>query len=277
MASRRDGRSEHPHGSTVSSVFGAITQAADTIRDVGASASDAARRWRDPRVKFERQRARARRRAQRWGFVSGGSAVGTAGLLVASAPEWSVVLAGGGAALCAVPAAVAFGRYRSMSSNSVQNLQPVHRLPPSSSAAFIPISRVVGAETSLFEILGVLRRADTIDPAELDEITEIADSAVSAMFAVSSDIVAVERAVSATPTVGATLAPTLQGAVRELGAGLSQFEDLVSAAAALTAPHPPSTMVGFNRQLSALQSAAERLAALADAIGEVDDITGRHS
>ncbi len=133
------------------------------------------------------------------------------------------------------------------------------------------------AETSLFEILSVLRRADTIDPGELDEITVTADSALRAMFAVSSDVVAMERAVAATPKVTEPLDPTIDGAVRELQSGLDQYEDLVTSAAALTAPHSPSALVGFNRELSALHAAAERLSALADAIGEVDDITRKYN
>ncbi len=139
------------------------------------------------------------------------------------------------------------------------------------------MSRLIGAETSLFEILSVLRRADTIDPGELDEITVTADSALRAMFAVSSDVVAMERAVAATPKVTEPLDPTIDGAVRELQSGLDQYEDLVTSTAALTAPHSPSALVGFNRELSALHAAAERLSALADAIGEVDDITRKYN
>ncbi|WP_258957198.1 phage shock envelope stress response protein PspM [Rhodococcus globerulus] len=259
----------------MSGAFGALGRTADSLREVTASAAEAARRWQDPRAKFERKRARARRRAQRWGFISGGTVIGTAGLAVASAPEWSVVVAGGGAALFAVPAVVAVGRYRSM--NAGPPPAPLRRrLPPSSSRAFIPMSRLVGAETSLFEILGVLRRADTIDPGELDEITVTADSALRAMFAVSSDIASMERAVTSTPKVAETLEPTIAGAVRELQAGLGQYEDLVNSAATLTAPHTPSALVGFNRELSALHAAAERLSSLADAIGEVDEITQKY-
>ncbi|UPU45530.1 MULTISPECIES: phage shock envelope stress response protein PspM [Rhodococcus] len=281
MFSSRDGRSgREPRSAvpvSVSGAFGALGRTADTLREVGLSAADAARRWQDPRAKFERKRARARRRAQRWGFMSGGSVVGTAGLAVASAPEWSVVVAGGGAALFAVPAVIAVGRYRSMSSGPPPSAPIRRRLPPSSSRAFIPMSRLIGAETSLFEILSVLRRADTIDPNELDEITVTADSALRAMFAVSLDVVAMERAVAATPKVTEPLDPTIDGAVRELQSGLDQYEDLVTSAAALTAPHSPSALVGFNRELSALHAAAERLSALADAIGEVDDITRKYN
>ena len=281
MFSSRDGRSgREPRSAvpvSVSGAFGALGRTADTLREVGLSAADAARRWQDPRAKFERKRARARRRAQRWGFMSGGSVVGTAGLAVASAPEWSVVVAGGGAALFAVPAVIAVGRYRSMSSGPPPSAPIRRRLPPSSSRAFIPMSRLIGAETSLFEILSVLRRADTIDPGELDEITVTADSALRAMFAVSSDVVAMERAVAATPKVTEPLDPTIDGAVRELQSGLDQYEDLVTSAAALTAPHSHSALVGFNRELSALHAAAERLSALADAIGEVDDITRKYN
>lgn len=276
MSYPRDGRSGHEPGSavpvSVSGAISAVGRTADTLREVGLTAADAARRWKDPRAKFARKRARARRRAQRWGFLSGGSVVGTAGLAAAAAPEWSVVVAGGGAALFAVPAVMAFGRYRSMSSGPPPSAPIRRRLPPSSSRAFIPMSRLVGAETSLFEILGVLRRADTIDPGELDEITATADSAVRAMFAVSSDVVGMERAVAAAPTVTGPLDPTIDGAVLELQSGLDQYEDLVTSAAALTAPHSPSAMVGFNRELSALHAAAERLSALAEAIGEVEEI-----
>lgn len=279
MFSSRGGRPERESRSavpvSVTGAFTALGRTADSLREVGMSAAEAARRWQDPRAKFERKRGRARRRAQRWGFISGGTVVGTAGLAVASAPDWSVVVAGGGAALFAVPAIVAVGRYRSM--NAGPPPAPVRRrLPPSSSQAFIPMSRLVGAETSLFEILGVLRRADTIDPRELDEITATADSALRAMFAVSSDIVAMERATAATPTVGESLDPTISGAVHELRTGLDQYEDLVNSAATLTAPHSPSAMVGFNRELSALHAAAERLSSLAEAIGEVDEITRKY-
>lgn len=279
MFSSRGGRPEREPRSavpvSVSGAFGALGRTADSLREVTASAADAARRWQDPRAKFERKRARARRRAQRWGFISGGTVIGTAGLAVSSAPDWSVVVAGGGAALFAVPAVVAVGRYRSMTAGPPP--APLRRrLPPSSSRAFIPMSRLVGAETSLFEILGVLRRADTIDPGELDEITATADSALRAMFAVSSDIASMERAVTSTPKVAETLEPTIAGAVRELQAGLGQYEDLVNSAATLTAPHTPSALVGFNRELSALHAAAERLSSLADAIGEVDEITQKY-
>ncbi|MCJ0902730.1 hypothetical protein [Rhodococcus sp. ARC_M6] len=280
MFSSRGGRPEREFRSavpvSVTGAFGALGRTADSLREVGLSAAEAARRWQDPRAKFERKRGRARRRAQRWGFISGGTVIGTAGLAVASAPEWSMVVAGGGAALFAVPAVVALGRYRSMNAGPPPSAPMRRRLPPSSSRAFIPMSRLVGAETSLFEILGVLRRADTIDPAELDEITLTADSAIRAMFAVSSDIVAMERAVKSTPKVSETLDPTVNGAMHELRAGLDQYEDLVNSAATLTAPHTPSALVGFNRELSALHQAAERLSSLADAIGEVDEITRKY-
>lgn len=280
MHSSRGGRPEREPRSAVSvsvtGAFNALGRTADSLREAGLSAAEAARRWQDPRAKFERKRARARRRAQRWGFISGGSVVGAAGLAVASAPDWSVVVAGGGAALFAVPAVVAVGRYRSMS--AAPPPAPIRRrLPPSSSRAFIPMSRLVGAETSLFEILGVLHRADTLVPGELNEITATADSALRAMFALSFDIVAMERATAATPKVRESLGPTINSAVDELQAGLDQYEDLVNSAANLTAPHTPSALVGFNRQLSALHAASERLSSLAEAIGEIDEITQKYN
>lgn len=139
------------------------------------------------------------------------------------------------------------------------------------------MSRLVGAETSLFEILGVLHRADTLVPGELNEITATADSALRAMFALSFDIVAMERATAATPKVRESLGPTINSAVDELQAGLDQYEDLVNSAANLTAPHTPSALVGFNRQLSALHAASERLSSLAEAIGEIDEITQKYN
>ncbi|MDJ0391792.1 hypothetical protein QMK17_00415 [Rhodococcus sp. G-MC3] len=260
----------------VSESVSVVRDAAGNARRIGESAAAAVSRWNDPRQKQIRRIRRARRRGSWFGSASGVSAVSTAGLAAASAPEWTMLATGGTAAVFAIPAVFAFNRFRRLRGQPL----PVERprktvLPSRSSAAYEPINRLVGAQQSLFELSGILARSEFVDQVELTETNDVAAAAARALTEMASDIVAMERAADANARAGAHLVTTIAGAAGELLSGVDQYEDLVAAAARLTSPGGvPSTAV--DRRRAELVSATDRLDGWASALAELAEIRGRH-
>lgn len=261
----------------VSESVSAVRGAADTARRFGESAVEAFGRWNDPRQKQIRRIKRARRRGSWFGSASGISAASTAGLAVASAPEWTMLATGGGAAVLAVPAAFAFTKYRRLRAEPLAAARPTKTaLPGRSSAAYEPMSRLVGAQQSLYELSGVLMRSEFVDSAELAETGDVAAAAARALTEMATDIVAMERAADANARAGAHLAATIASSAAELGTGVDQYEELVAAAARLTTPTgiPSSALEGRRAELV---SATDRLEGWATALAELAEIRGRHT
>ncbi|QBJ98868.1 hypothetical protein ERC79_21240 [Rhodococcus sp. ABRD24] len=254
----------------------AVGSAHNVLREVGGNVAESVRRWSDPRERMLRKRRRARKRATRFAITSGGSAVGAVSLAVASAPDWTVVATGGAAALFAVPAVVAVGTYRRL---TAKPLPPVTQsrlvLPPSGSAARMPMERLARAENSLYQLLGVLGRSASVDADELDHTGETARSAAATLRAVAADIVAMENAGRSSAAAAEHLGQSVRAAADQLGVGVDQFEDLVTAAAKMTAPAQTSSYVALDRQRQDLLSASDLLEGWAAALGELDEIDRR--
>ncbi|UYP20598.1 hypothetical protein OED52_08805 [Rhodococcus sp. Z13] len=229
------------------------------FRDVTASAVEAARRWRDPAARLRRKTRRARRRATFLGTASGTWGVGTATLVAASAPEWTVVATGGATAVFAVPAVMAYRRFRRLSAVSLPPAPPKRRSRPAvGSVARAPMERLAASEDSLSRLLGVLVRSNSVVPDDLAEIDEAARAASSALEAVAEDVVALESAARGSAAAKAHLASAITAAGQRLDAGVDQFEELVAAAARLAA-----TAEG-NRSLTVLEQQRAELIATSD-------------
>ncbi|WP_245154240.1 hypothetical protein [Rhodococcus sp. 1R11] len=257
---------------------GAVVRSlAETARAAGTSLLDAAGRRKDPRVKHLKKIRRARRRSIRFGAASTTTAVSTAGIAALSAPEWTLFVGGGSAALLAVPAVFAFGRLRRLRGQPVPVGVPGRRsLPQRGSAAFEPMSRLAGAEQSLFELLGILARSGTIAAEDVEEMIGVASDAVRGLDGVAVDIAALERAGAASASTRTHLRPGIEAAASDLAAGVNQYEDLVAAAARMTGPAGSTSKNVVDSHRRELLSATDRLQGWADALTELDEIRSRH-
>lgn len=261
----------------VTAVSARARSLADTARVFGGSVLDAAAKRKDPRAKHLRKIRRARSRGIRFGTASATSAAGTAGMALLSAPEWTLLVGGGGAALFAVPAGFALARLRVLKARPVPIGMPVKRiLPPRNSAAHEPMVRLAGAERSLYELLGILSRSESIRSEELEETVTVASDAVLGLSAVATDIAAMERAGASSAATRDHVRAGIDAAAADLAAGVRQYEDLVGAAARMTGPvgSTPSSMAEVQRM--ELLSATDRLQGWADALEEIAEIRSRH-
>ncbi|RVW03761.1 phage shock envelope stress response protein PspM [Rhodococcus spongiicola] len=249
--------------------------AQSVFRDVGGTVADTMRRWTDPRERMLRKRRRARKHAARFGIASGASAVATASLAAASAPDWTMVATGGAAALFAIPAVAAVGAYRRLTAIPLPPAAPSRQpLPPVGSASRGPMERLAHSESSLHQLLGVLSRSANVDAAELDRTAETARSASTALRAVAADVVAMESAGRGTAAAATHLERSIQAAIGQLGDGVAQYEGLVTAAARMTESSQSSQALS-DQQQEDLQSASDRLLGWAQALGEVNEIDRR--
>lgn len=276
MTKQHHGRPPTWSAMSVSSTISAAKDAADSARRIGESVVEAAGRWNDPRQKQIRRVRRARRRGSWFGGATGASALSTAGLAVASAPEWTMIATGGGAALLAVPTVFAITRYRQLKSEPLPARKPgKSMLPARHSSAYTAMNRLAGAQRSLYELTGVLQRSESIASEDILETTEVAYAAAAALTDMATDIVAMERAAESNPRAGLHLTSSISGAAGELDAGVDQYEELVEAAARLTSPTSmPSSAVATRR--AELSSATDRLQGWAFALEELAEIRRRH-
>ncbi|AQA24756.1 hypothetical protein BTZ20_2439 [Rhodococcus sp. MTM3W5.2] len=252
-----------------------VVAATEAARTMSGTVASAVRKWSDPRAKLLRRRRRANRRRMRYGTVSGASAVGTVGLAAASAPEWSLIVGGGATALFAVPAVAAWRTYRRLNEIPLPARAPARRaLPPVGSAAREPVGRLLGAQTGLQELLGVLTRSAVVAEEDIEQIGDTAASAAEALFAVADDVIAMERAGST--TAGLQLGGAIEATAARLSAGVEQYEELLASVAKMTVPATADSLGALERQRSEMLSASDRLEGLAGALEEIEAIRRRH-
>ena len=252
--------------------------AAAALRDMTGSVVEAARRWNDPAARVRRKKRRARRRARLFGAASGMSGVGTATLVAASAPDWTIVATGGTTAALVVPAVLAVRTFRRLDAVPLPPPAPARRaLPPSGSVARAPMARLASDEQSLAQLLSVLARSRTVAADDLEEIAAAAREASDALEAVAVDVVALESAARDSAAAGAHLGAAVAAAGQRLDTGVDQFEELVAAAARLAAaPDGTRSMALLDRQRAELISASDRLESWAQSWREIQQIEGRY-
>ncbi len=188
-----------------------------------------------------------------------------------------MVMAGGGAVVFAVPAVMALNRYRKLDAVVPPPGRPDRRsLPPPSSAAREPMERLVHSERALHGILGVLSRSAAIRPDDVEDTHRTARSAAAALHAVAVDIAEMESAAAGSRAAAPSLHRAIASAAAQLDDGVDQFEELVAAAAEVTVPGASGAVGGLATERAELVSATEKLAGLAAALGEIDDVVRRY-
>jgi len=248
------------------------------LRDVTGAAVEAARRWRDPAARLRRKKRRARRRARLFGAASGTWGIGTATLVAASAPEWTIVATGGATAAFAVPAVLAVRTFRRLDAVPLPPPGPGRRtLPPAGSVARAPMERLSADEQSLAGLLAVIARSGAVAADDLDEIGDAARAASSALDAVVEDVVALESAARGSTAAGAHLSEAITEAGRRLESGVDQFEELVAAAARLAAtPEGNRSMALLDRHRAELITTSDKLESWAMSWRDVARIEQRY-
>ncbi|MFZ2177591.1 MAG: hypothetical protein WAW17_26905, partial [Rhodococcus sp. (in: high G+C Gram-positive bacteria)] len=184
----------------------------------------------------------------------------------------------GGAVVFAVPAVMAVSRYRKLDAEALPPGLPVRRsLPVQSSAARQSMDRLVQCERALHGILRVLSRSETISREDIEATYSTAGSAGAALHAVADDITAMEEAARDSESAAPALHRAIAAAAEQLEDGVEQFEELVAAAAEVTVPGATGAVGGLAGERAELVSATEKLAGLAAALAEIDDIVRRYA
>lgn len=228
--------------------------------DAGRPFLDSARTWNDPRRRAERKIRRARFRASLFGTASGSMGVATATVAATSAPDWLIVGGTGSTILLAAPAVAAVATYRRLRRSPLPPPAPRRRtLPPAGSAARESMHRLVAAERSLHELLGILGRSGAVAPRDVEDTAAIASAASASLDEVAQDIVAMERAAAGSRGAAAHLEASIAATALRLGEGVDQYDGLVAAAALLTSPGSSGSLTALDTGRDALQFASDRL------------------
>lgn len=249
----------------------------DGLREAGEQALLAVRKWADPRERELRRRRKVRRRGLRLGAASGLTALGTAGLVVVSAPAWAVLVVGSGAAALVTGAAVTTRRYLEMRRNPLPPAAFVPRkLPPIRSAARPHIARLVRAERALHTLGRRIAHRGALPPDDLADTLETAGSAAAALHALATDVTAMEKAIGVVGRAHSVITPGLSDDVRavvdRLESGVVEYEQLVAAAGrVLAVPESPALPGDLGWALVELRDAADRLDGWAHALTELAD------
>lgn len=250
-----------------------------TLREVGEQALVAVRRWADPRERELRRRRRARRRSVQFGTVSGITTVGAVGLAVVSAPAWAVVVLGGGAVAFVTGTALSTRRYLRLRSQPLPQAAFVARRSPGlRSVARAPIGRLIRAERALHSLGAQIARSRRLPDDELRDLLDTTRSGAAALHALAADIAAMEQAAEtvgrADPGTVAALRTSIGEVLGRLDTGVTEFEQLVAAAARILAvPEDSVVAYQFNGIVADLREAADRLDGWAQALTEMADRT----
>ena len=254
----------------------------------GATGVDTAAEWSDmlaeklnavadPRAKLLRKR----RWAFRLGVFLAVSAVfwlGVTALLASwSTPVWALFIPSPIAVGAAFLATLAFLRFRWLRREPLPP-QRSRRLPPRGSAARRPMAALAASERGFSSMLGVLERGRLLPAEELRELRSAAEQTVMTMAATATEVVSMERAVSAAPQSRAHLAPTIAAFRMQLDRGAHQYNEMLSAAAQLVSAANSGSMssspMSQRRYRDELVMATDRLTGWAQAFDELGRLRG---
>jgi hypothetical protein len=189
----------------------------------------------DPRARLLRRR----RRALRWGLIfSAGCVLWAAITAVLAAWGWFALLleiTGFVAVVQAIPATLLLLRYHWLKSEPLPAARPTNarRLPPVGSAARPAMSALGASERGFFSLLGVIERGEMLPASEIRDLTAAANRSSAAMAATSGEVVSMERAAQHSESSRSYLVPTINAFTAQLGAGVRQYNEMVTAAAQL--------------------------------------------
>jgi hypothetical protein len=224
-----------------------------------------------------RRRRRARRRSLRWGAASGITALGTAGLVVVSAPAWAVIVLGSGAVAMVTGAAVTTRNYLQLRRNPLPQAAFVpHRLPPARSVARAPIARLVRAEAALHALSARISQGGRMPVEDLTDTVETAASCAAALHALAADIAAMEKTAGLVAdgdsVPGLDLSGHVRSATSRLETGVIEYEALVAAAGRILAvPESAAVLTETDWAVVNLRESADRLDGWAQALTDLAD------
>ncbi|MEU4316431.1 hypothetical protein [Nocardia sp. NPDC024068] len=255
---------------------------AGTLREAGENALVAVRRWADPRERELRRRRRARRRSIGLSTASGLTTAGAVGLVILSAPAWAVLILGGGAVALVTGAALSTRRYLQLRRAPLPLAGHVPRkLPSARSAARPAMARLARAERALHEVAGQIARSRRLPADELEDLVATAASGAAALTALATDIAAMEGTIRAlgggaaelTDTADVhRLGETLRSIVARLDSGVTEYEQVVAAAARVLAVDESGALrYEFDGIVADLRHAADRMDGWAQALTELAD------
>ncbi|HTM85720.1 MAG TPA: hypothetical protein VL179_12625 [Mycobacterium sp.] len=256
-----------------------LQRSVDTAAELSGALTDKLSAAADPRAKLLRKRRWALRLGVFFTLASGFWVLVTALLASWTTPVWVLIITGAVAAGAAFPATLLWLRYRWLRSAPLPaERRPAagRRLPPWGSAARQPMAALLASERGMFSLLGVMERGRMLPPDELRELTAAANQTAVTMAATANEVVSMERAISNAPQSRQHLVPTINAFTAQLGRGVRQYNEMVTAAAQLVsaANSGPTATVPLSQQRyrNELTDATDRLMGWAQAFDELGQL-----
>lgn len=186
-----------------------------------------------------------------------------------SIPWWVLLITGLIAAGAAAPATLLLWRWRWLMGEPMPSPRPglSRRVPPLGSAARGAVVALSTGERAMFNLIGVMERGQLLPIDEIRELTDVARTVASTITANATDIVAMEKAVAASPSSRASLTPTINSFAAQLNHGVVQYNEMVDAAAQLVSTsQSPMSRQHYRDELV---SATDRMLGWAQAYDEL--------
>lgn len=258
----------------------------ETVVDLSGLVFDKINAATDPRAR----QLRRRRRALRWAWVfTAGCMFWTAVTAILAAWGWFALLlqiTGAVAVICVIPATLLFFRYYWLKSEPLPSQRPAtpRRLPPVGSAARPAMYALGASERGFFSLLGVIERGDLLPADEISDLADAAKRTSSAMSATAAQVVSMERAAHTSESSRVYLVPTINAYTAQLGAGVRQYNEMVTAAAHLVSSANADDAGGLTHDLALLTQqryrdelvgATDRLIGWAQAFDELGGLPRR--
>ena len=140
------------------------------------------------------------------------------------------------------------------------------------------MAALASAERGLHSLLGIMERGRMLPDDELAEVAEAANRTAVSMAATANEVVSMERAANSAPQSRAHLEPTIASFNTQLGGGLQQYNEMVTAAAQLVSTANAGSMssspMSTQRYRHELVAATDRLAGWAQAFEELGHLRG---
>jgi hypothetical protein len=181
-----------------------------------------------------------------------------------------------------IPATLLFFRYYWLKSEPLpsQRATSTRRLPPPGSAARPAMYALGASERGFFSLLGVIERGAMLPTDEIRDLTDAAKRTSAAMAATAAEVVSMERAAHSTASSREYLVPTINAYTAQLGAGVRQYNEMVTAAAHLVSSANGDgaggvAMLSHQRYREELVGATDRLLGWAQAFDELGGLRRR--
>ncbi|BCZ25359.1 hypothetical protein MYSE111917_19215 [Mycobacterium senriense] len=260
------------HGPWRALLHHGLATAADLSDLVARKISAAA----DPRAR----QLRRRRRALRWGVIfAAGCLFWAVVTMLLAAWGWFALLleiTGAIAVAQAFLGTLLLARYLSLRSEPLPASRPanVRRLPPPGSAARPAMYALGASERGFSSLMAVMERGAMLPAAELRDLTAAASKSSAAMASTAAQVVSLERAAQTAEASRSYLVPTINAFTAQLGEGVRQYNEMVTAAAQLVSSANGDGSAAAQHYRTELAGATDRLVGWAQAFDELGGLRG---